>query len=70
MEVVEKKGMRRLYRSRHGKIAGVCQGLADYLHVDVTIVRIVALVLLITGSLGFWIYLIGWIVIPLEPARS
>lgn len=62
--------MRRLYRSRHGKIAGVCQGLADYLHVDVTIVRIVALVLLITGSLGFWIYLIGWIVIPLEPARS
>ena len=56
---------KKLYRTRNdAKIAGVCGGLAEYLDIDVTIVRIVFLLLLLTGSLGFWIYLIIWIVAP------
>ena len=58
---------KKFYRSRNGKIGGVCQGLADYIQADVTIIRIIMLILLICGSLGFWIYLIFWIVAPLEP---
>ena len=46
------------------KLAGVCSGLALYLDIDVTLVRILMLVALIFGSAGFWIYVILWIAIP------
>ncbi|MCQ2168610.1 MAG: PspC domain-containing protein [Bacteroidales bacterium] len=46
------------------KIAGVCSGVALYFDVDVTIIRILALVLLICGTAGLWIYLIVCIVAP------
>lgn len=43
---------KKLYRSKNGaKILGVCQGFADYFEIDVTIVRIIYLLLSI-GSLG------------------
>lgn len=58
----------QLMRARAGrKIAGVCEGLARYINVDVMIVRIVALVLLFGGGFGFLAYIIAWIVIPEEP---
>jgi phage shock protein PspC (stress-responsive transcriptional regulator) len=53
------------------QIAGVCAGLADYLHVDATIVRVVSVVLAIyPGAIigGVIAYLIGWIVIPANHA--
>jgi len=55
-------------RARAGrKIAGVCEGLARYINVDVMIVRIVALILLFGGGFGFLAYIIAWVVIPEEP---
>ena len=61
---------KKLYRKRDdAKIAGVCSGLADYLDIDPTVVRIIFLVLLLSGSLGFWIYLIIWIVAPWDYTR-
>lgn len=68
MEVINNDKPKRFYRSRNGKIAGVCQGLADYMGIDVVLIRIFALAALFFGTLGFWIYLIFWIVAPLEPA--
>ena len=57
--------VRKFYRDAEGKrIAGVCSGLALYLNIDVTLVRIIFLVALICGSAGFWIYLVLWIVAP------
>ena len=56
---------KKLYRDPDEKrIAGVCSGLALYLDVDTTLVRILMLVALIFGSAGFWIYVIFWIAIP------
>lgn len=56
---------RRLTRSTtNRRIAGVCGGLAKYLNVDPTVVRIIFLVALLCGSLGFWAYLIVWIAAP------
>lgn len=56
---------RRLTRSTtNRRIAGVCGGIAKYLNVDPTVVRIIFLVALICGSLGFWAYLIVWIAAP------
>ncbi len=59
---------RRLYRSRTDRsIAGVCGGLAEYLEVDVTALRLVTLLLILFGGLSIWVYVILWILIPSEP---
>ena len=50
------------------KIAGVCAGIARYLGIDVTLVRIIMLVLAICPpGTGLIIYLVCWIVMPQEP---
>lgn len=60
----------RLVRPRTGrKIAGVCAAVANYFDVDVTLVRVVWLVLLIFAGTGLLAYIIGWIVIPEETAK-
>ena len=59
---------KRLYRSRADrKIAGVCGGLAKYLDIDPTVVRIIFLVLLFMVGGGLLIYLIILICAPEEP---
>jgi phage shock protein PspC (stress-responsive transcriptional regulator) len=58
----------RLTRSMSDRqIAGVCGGLAEYLNVDSTVVRVLWIVLSIyPGAIlcGVIAYLIGWMVIP------
>ena len=46
------------------KIAGVCAGLANYLDVDPTLVRIVLLTTVIAGGFGLIGYIIAWIAMP------
>jgi phage shock protein C len=59
---------KKLTRSRTDKkIAGVCGGFADYLELDVTLVRILWLMLAFFGGWGIIGYLIAWIVMPEEP---
>lgn len=56
---------KRLYRILDGKrIGGVCNGLADYFDLNVTLIRILFVVALILGSTGFWIYVILWLALP------
>jgi phage shock protein PspC (stress-responsive transcriptional regulator) len=56
---------RKLYRDETRKvIGGVCAGLADYLNVDVTIVRLIFVAALILHGTGLGIYIILWIVLP------
>ena len=60
--------IRRLTRSRTGgQIAGVCNGLAEYLEVDVVFVRAAWVVLsIVPGAIigGVLAYLAAWLVIP------
>jgi phage shock protein C len=59
---------RRLYRSRtNRKLAGVCGGLAQYFNTDVTLIRVLFVVLALLGGPGLVIYLVLWIVVPEEP---
>lgn len=59
-------GSRTLRRSvADRKIAGVCAGLANYLDLDVSLVRILWVILSIFAA-GVIAYLICWIVIPEE----
>ena len=47
---VDKSERKRLYKSKKDrKIAGVCGGIADYLNMDSTIIRIIFLISLIYG---------------------
>lgn len=53
------------------KIAGVCGGLAEYLKVDSTLVRLVWAVLTIMPGaivLGVVAYLVAWFIMPESPA--
>jgi len=61
-------GRRKLMRPRGDrKIAGVCAGFAEYFDLDVTVVRVVWLIVAFFGGGGFLAYVIAWIVIPEEP---
>jgi len=62
---------KRLYRSGNDQIlGGVLGGLAEYLNIDPTIIRILY-VLFLFLSFGFMIlaYLIAWILIPRNPSH-
>lgn len=58
---------KKLYRSNTDKIlAGVCGGIAEYLAVDPTVVRLLA-VLSVFTSVGIIAYIVAALVIPLPP---
>ena len=55
----------RLHRVRSGRmVAGVAAGLADYLDIDPTLVRIGFVVLALMGGIAVPVYLAGWFLIP------
>ena len=57
---------KKLFRDSDDKmIGGVCSGLGFYLGADPVLVRVLFLIALLFGTLGFWVYLIIWIVAPL-----
>jgi phage shock protein C len=59
---------RKLYRSRTDRrLWGVCGGLARYFNMDPTIIRVLFVISIFFGSLGFWTYIIMTIIVPLEP---
>ena len=45
-------------------LGGVAAGIARYLSVDVTVVRIIFAVLTVIGGAGVPLYLAGWLLIP------
>ena len=58
----------KLVRPRLGrKVAGVCLGFSEYFDIDVTLVRIVWLIVAFMTGVGFFSYLIAWIIMPEEP---
>src|SRR5215469_15507022 len=60
-----------LYRPLQGRmVAGVAAGIAQYLGVDVSVVRVVLAVLTVIGGAGIPVYLAGWLLIPDEGARQ
>ena len=59
---------KKLYRSRTDKkVCGVCGGLAKYLNMDVTIMRLIAVLLILFAGGGLLAYIICALVIPEEP---
>ncbi|HUU12132.1 MAG TPA: PspC domain-containing protein [Terriglobia bacterium] len=62
---------KKLARSRTDKkIAGVCAGFAEYLDLDVTLVRLLWIMLIFFGGWGGIAYLVAWIIMPEEPVPA
>lgn len=58
---------KRLYRSEKDRIiGGVAGGIAEYFKIDSTIIRILFILLAVTGGSGILIYLILWVIVPTE----
>ena len=59
---------KRLYRSGGDRrVAGVCAGIADYLGVDATLVRIAWVLFALAGGPGLLLYIVLAVVVPEEP---
>ena len=61
---------RRLLCTRDGVVAGVCGGVARFFGLDASLVRLVALLLILFGGLSIWAYIILWILIPKAPRQT
>ena len=61
--------MKRLYKDQFDKkLGGVCGGLAQYLKIDSSIIRLICIFLtLISGGLFLIAYFILWAILPLGP---
>ena len=57
---------RRLTRSRDKMIAGVCAGIAEYFGWEVTLFRVVFVIVSILSAAfpGILVYLVLWVVMP------
>ena len=59
-----KEEKKRLTRSDDKMIGGVCAGLAEYLDIDPTIVRIVWVLMVLFAGFGILLYVILWLIMP------
>ena len=60
--------MKRLTRTSgpDALLCGVCGGIARYLNVDPTVVRVVTILLVAFAGLSLWVYIIAALIIPRE----
>ncbi len=66
-----RQAQKTLHRPLQGRrIAGVCAGFAEYLDVDVTLIRILWVVALFCFGTGLLAYLIASLIMPNEDPRS
>ena len=58
---------KKLYRSKTDKkLAGVCAGLAEYVNIDPTIIRLIWVLVALSGA-GVLAYIVCALVIPEKP---
>jgi phage shock protein PspC (stress-responsive transcriptional regulator) len=67
-EKIERTGIfSKLVRSRDGlMLGGVCAGIANYLEWDVSVIRLLFIIIVLAGGVGIPVYLVLWILMPVE----
>ena len=61
---------KKLYRSvTDRKVAGVCGGVANYLNMDPTVVRVLWTIISLPGLFGVIAYIVCAFIIPEEPTN-
>lgn len=62
---------KKLVRDTQNKvIGGVCSGLANYFEIDASLLRLLFACMFFFASMGLWLYLILWIVMPAASVRQ
>ncbi|OGT53206.1 MAG: hypothetical protein A3E84_01070 [Gammaproteobacteria bacterium RIFCSPHIGHO2_12_FULL_42_13] len=62
---------KKLYRSRKERIvAGVCGGLAEHFGMDPTWIRLLFVLFFFLGGCALLVYLIMWLIVPMEPENQ
>lgn len=57
--------MKKLYRKQQGRVlTGLCNGIADYFELDVSLIRLGWIVFCCLGGSGVLAYIIASIVVP------
>lgn len=57
---------KKLYRSNANKmVCGVCQGIAEYINIDPTIIRLLWVIFSIFG-VGILVYIVAAIIMPIK----
>lgn len=60
--------MKKLYRIQEGrKLAGVCGGVAEYLNIDPTVVRVIWALCCLWGGMGIVAYILCAVIMPEKP---
>lgn len=60
---------KKLYRVNEGKmISGVCMGISEYLDIDVTLIRLLWVILSCVYGSGLLIYILATIIMPIKPS--
>ncbi len=68
MDPTSSRTTARLYKSRTNRmIDGVCGGIAEYFGIDPTLVRIVWVLVTLSGGVGFFLYIAAMIIMPTNP---
>ncbi len=61
---------RTLYRARNGRwLAGVCAGMAEYMNLTPTVVRLIFAAMSLFFGGGILMYIVGIFIIPVEPKK-
>ena len=59
---------KKLYRSKtNRKFLGVCGGIADYLDIDATVIRLLLVFAVIFAGVGLLAYFIAAFIMPVNP---
>ena len=60
---------KKLYKINEGKMLdGVCGGVAEYLKVDPTVVRVIWAILSVWGGAGILAYIVCALIMPRKPS--
>ena len=64
-ELIDEPAVKKMYRDPEKKVlGGVASGIAAFFGTDVTVIRLLFVILAIVGGLGFILYIILWIALP------
>jgi len=55
---------KKLRKSNERKICGVCGGIAEYLNIDPTVIRLIWVLLVLCCGVGLLAYIIAAIIMP------
>ena len=68
---VSNDGIKRLYRSGNNRmLGGVCGGIAEYLDVDPTVIRLIWVIATVFFGIGLLLYIAAWIIMPRNPKHK